>query len=347
MTPRPRSVALVAVLASALLATSACSSTPSPSDTPASSQSSTASAVDHIYGTTEFTTPPTRVATISWVNADAVLALDVVPVGMDSDIWGNNAHNSTDWKDAKLAELGAAIGSTGAPVQFDVSDGIDYAGIAKAKPDAIFAAYSGLSKEEYDKLSKIAPTVGPLAANYTAPWQDVTRAAGEMLGKADAAAAVVKDVEAQIAQQTEKFPELKGATFIAGNLEPAKGGINVYTSGDTRPRFLTALGMVEAPIVKQLATGTGFYTNVSPERADELDSDVFFSWGPGGQNADEVVAANPLFGRIPAYGKGGLVLLTNDADVLAISASSPLSLPWAIDTVVPAIAAGAKAAVGR
>ena len=44
-----------------------------------------------------------------------------------------------------------------APAQYSEADGINFAEIAKTTPDVILAAYSGLTKADYDKLSKIAP----------------------------------------------------------------------------------------------------------------------------------------------------------------------------------------------
>ena len=85
-----------------------------------------------------------------------------------TDVWGNNAKNSTDWKDAKLEELGAPIGSEKAPVQYSEADGVNFTAIAETQPDLIVAGYSGLTKDEYEKLSKIAPVIGPVAPNYTA-----------------------------------------------------------------------------------------------------------------------------------------------------------------------------------
>jgi iron complex transport system substrate-binding protein len=60
-----------------------------------------------------------------------------------------------------------------------------------------------------------------------------------------------------------------------------------------------------------------------------------------------VITDNKLFAQIPAVAKGGLVTLNNDMDVLAISATSPLSIQWTIDKLVPKLAAGAKAATGK
>lgn len=344
-----RRTGLVAVATAALaLGLSACgAAAPEAANTSASSvEAAFPVSIEHIYGTTEITKKPERIATISWVNADAVLALGVVPVGMDADSYGNNAKNSTDWKDAKLTELGAEIGSEKAPVQYSAADGVNFTAIAEVQPDLIVAGYSGLTKDEYDKLSKIAPVIGPLAANYTASWQTVTSAVGKALGKDAEAKSLVTELEGKVAAAAEANPVFKETTFIAGDLNPTTNVISIYATGDNRPRFLSALGMTQAKVVDDNAKDGEFYLEWSAERANELDSDVFFTAvAPG--SADTVIIDNKLFAQIPAVTKGGLVTLNNDMDVLAISATSPLSIQWTIDKLVPKLAAGAKAATGK
>lgn len=346
-----RRSALLALTSTAVLGLSACATSSTSTTSSASTSGSTSASaaqnfpvtVKHIYGETVIDAAPTKIATVSWVNADTVLALGVVPVGMAKDVWGQNANNSTDWKDAKLKELGAEIGSDKAPVQYDEADGINFEEIAKLQPDLIVAAYSGLTQEEYTKLSKIAKVVGPVAAAYTAPWQDSTLAIGQALGKEAEAKELIATVEKQLTDAGDANPVLQNTTYIAGNLEPATGGINIYTAGDNRSRFLASLGMTEAPIVEKNKQGDSFYYNWSAERANELVADVFFTWLPEGSTVDDI-KKDKLLGQIPAAATGGLVAESSQALTLAVSASSPLSLPWALDQIVPNIVKGAEAA---
>ncbi|MFF5794327.1 ABC transporter substrate-binding protein [Paeniglutamicibacter sp. NPDC012692] len=343
-----RSGLFAAAAAAIALSLTACGSAApeAASTSPAAAEAAFPVTVEHIYGTTKIPKKPERIATVSWVNADAVLALGVVPVGMASDVWGNNAKNSTDWKDAKLEELGAPIGSEKAPVQYSEADGVNFTAIAEVQPDLIVAGYSGLTKDEYEKLSKIAPVIGPVAPNYTSRWQDVTSAVGKALGKDTEAKTLISDLEGKLTAAGEANPVFKETTFIAGNLEPADGGINLYASGDNRPRFLSALGMTQAKIVDENVKAGEFYLPWSAERANELDSDIFFTWIPAGSSTTEITE-NKLFAQIPAVSKGGLVAVDSDMDVLAVSATSPLSVQWAIDKVVPKLAAAAQAASGK
>ena len=101
--------------------------------------------------------------------------------------------------------------------------------------------------------------------------------------------------------------------------------------------------MTQAKIVDENAKDGEFFLPWAAERANELESDIFFTWAAAGR-ASTRSRQNKLFSQIPAVAKGGLVAAANDMEVLAISAASPLSVPYAIDKVVPALAAGAQAA---
>ncbi|RKW70280.1 ABC transporter substrate-binding protein [Galactobacter caseinivorans] len=303
--------------------------------------------VKSVYGETEIKEEPERVVSVSWVNGDTALALGVVPVAVPKVTWGMNANNSTDWADAKLDSLGAGKGSDKAPTFFDEPVGdVAYDAIADADPDVILAAYSGLTKEQYEKLSKIAPVVGPGVAAYGTPWEQSTEMIGQALGKSAEAKQLITDTEATIKKAADANPQLKGKTFIAGNFEPNQGGINVYTSADNRPRLLTALGMKEAPVVKANEKPGAFFFNYSAEKADELDSQIFFTWFPEGQNK-ESIEKDKLLNRIPAITKGGLVGTSDNQLLLSVSAANPLSLAWGADKIAALVGNGADVVEGK
>ena len=303
--------------------------------------------VKNIYGETTIDAKPERVATLSWVNADTALALGTVPVAMPKIVWGNNANNSNDWTDAKLKELGAEKGSDKAPTFYDEPSGdVNYDAIADSDPDVILAAYSGLTKEQYDKLSKIAPVVGPGSANYGTSWQDSTTLIGEALGKEDEAKQVISETDKAISDAADKYPQLKDKTFIAGNFEADGGGINIYAEQDNRSRLLSALGMKLAPVVTKNQKSDAFFFNWSPEKGDELDSDVFFTWFPEGQTKASI-EKDKLLGRIPAVKNGGLVGTSDNQLLFSVSSASPLSLQWGVDKIAALLAKGVDASEGK
>ena len=301
--------------------------------------------IPHAFGETVISAKPQRVATVAAGNHEVPLALGVVPVGMAAVEFGGNAEKSTDWFDAKLAETEGAQ----KPVQWSEASGIDAEAIAAVKPDVILAVYSGITQEDYDRLSKIAPTVAypKDVPAYGTSWQQSTEVIGRVLGKEQEAEELIADLEQQIKDAGEKHAGLQGASFVYGTIDPAAADqISIYTDVDNRPKFLELLGMEQAPVVTENSPeDQAFFFTWSPERADELESDVLVSWALDASVA-EAIEADPLLSALPAVQKDGLVLQVDQQEVLSVSAISPLSIPFALEKVVPPIAEAAKTAQG-
>jgi iron complex transport system substrate-binding protein len=69
---------------------------------------------------------------------------------------------------------------------------------------------------------------------------------------------------------------------------------------------------------------------------------VFVTWVPDSSTAD-AIKSDPLLSQIPAIKNGALVADSNNTLTLSISAASPLSLPWSLDTFLPQLATAADA----
>lgn len=335
-----------AVLAAALLTLSACSTGPAASMPDASSSSSAQFPVTikHVFGETIIKEQPTRVATVSWVNDDVAIALGVVPVGVPKNEWGGNEQGSTPWKDAALEKMGAGFGSEKAPVQYSEADGINFTEIAKLTPDVILAAYSGLTEEDYKKLTEIAPVVAHPQLAYGTSWQEATTLIGKALGKDPEAAKLVSDTEATVKEKAAKYPQIAGKSYIYGYALPSDlTQTGIYTANDNRPRFLSSIGMKLAPVAEKASAGSKeFFVPWSAEKANELESDIFLT-SVEDAGAAGAIKKHPLLGQIPAVKSGAFVADADKSLVLAISASSPLSLPWALDTFLPQLASAADA----
>lgn len=338
-----RLVAITTALAlAAALAGCASTTAPTAAAKPADGSAAFPVSIHTAFGTTTIAKRPIRVATISWINDDISIALGVVPVGMPTDSYGGNKNGSLPWKDAALTKLGAGPGTAKYPKQYTETDGPNDDAVAALHPDVILAAYSGLDKQSYQKLSQIAPVVAYPKVAYGTSWQTATTMIGEALGRKAQAAALISRTDADIASAAKAHPDLAGKTFVYANIDPADAGqINLYTPQDNRPRLLTQLGMTLAPEVAAAATGSSqFFIPWSNERANELKADVLVGFGP-----DSVTKASlkkdPLLGQIPAVKSGAVLIQHDETDIFAISAADPLSLPWALDRFVPQLAAAA------
>lgn len=327
-----RSAFLKATAATALTGLLAACTTGS-NDTSSSSTSSAASGesytVKHAFGETTFTAVPQKIAVVNfWKNPDVLLALGVVPAGTPVVTYGANAKGSTDWFDAKLAELGGT-----APVTYDETDGPDYEALATLEPDAIFSVYGDMTQEVYDKLTGIAPVVAmPEGVGaYAASWEDVVTQAGAMLQKQDEAKALIEKTNKLISDAATAHSNLAGKTFVAGMFDLEAQTLSAYVASDSRSQFLTSLGMELAPYIEQNATeADAFFMTISGEVLPEVQSDLVWAWGTSDSD-EEAIKSNTLFSQMPAVANGGLVVETDAAISLALSAASPLSLDWAIN----------------
>ncbi|WP_326503657.1 ABC transporter substrate-binding protein [Rothia nasimurium] len=327
-----RSTFLKATAATALTGLLAACTTGS-NDTSSSSTSSAASGesytVKHAFGETTFTAVPQKIAVVNfWKNPDVLLALGVVPAGTPVVTYGANANGSTDWFDAKLAELGGT-----APVTYDETDGPDYEALATLAPDAIFSVYGDMTQEVYDKLTAIAPVVAAPegVGAYAASWEDVVNQAAAMLQKDDEGAALIEATNKTIDDAAAKYSNLAGKTFVAGMFDLEAQTLSAYVASDSRSQFLTSLGMELAPYIEQNATeADAFFMTISGEVLPEVQSDIVWAWGTSDSD-EEAIKSNTLFSQMPAVANGGLVVETDTAISLALSAASPLSLDWAIN----------------
>lgn len=327
-----RATFLKATAATALTGLLAACTTGS-NDTSSSSTSSAASGesytVKHAFGETTFTAVPQKIAVVNfWKNPDVLLALGVVPAGTPVVTYGANANGSTDWFDAKLAELGGT-----APVTYDETDGPDYEALATLAPDAIFSVYGDMTQEVYDKLTAIAPVVAAPegVGAYAASWEDVVNQAAAMLQKDDEGAALIEATNKTIDDAAAKYSNLAGKTFVAGMFDLEAQTLSAYVASDSRSLFLTSLGMELAPYIEQNATeADAFFMTISGEVLPEVQSDIVWAWGTSDSD-EEAIKSNTLFSQMPAVANGGLVVETDAAISLALSAASPLSLDWAIN----------------
>lgn len=325
-----RATFLKITAASALTGILSACSTGSGASSSTSEASGGSYTVEHAFGSTTFTSVPHKIAVVEpWKNPDVLLALGVVPAGTPYVSWGENANRSTDWFDAKLAELGGEE-----PTRYDETDGPNYEALAALEPDAIFSPYGDMTQEVYDKLSGIAPVIpAPVGVGaYETSWQECLEMAGKMLQREKDAAAVVTEVEQKLAEATAAYPNLKGASFIAGYFDTTANTFGAYTSEDSRPQFFSSIGMVNAPyIAEHEGEAAGVFLNISSEVLDEVECDVLWAWANSPEDI-EAIRGNELFATMPALKNNAALFDTDKHKGLALSAASPLSLPWVLES---------------
>lgn len=336
---------LAAGAAAALALSLAACATPSAGGSAASGDAADNSAVvadgtfpvtiSHVYGETTIEKQPERVATVAWSNQEVPLALGVVPVGMAKVTWGDDDGDGVlPWVEDTLDELGADT-----PVLFDETDGIDFEAVADTKPDVILAAYSGLTQEDYDTLSKIAPVVAYPDVAWGTSIDDMIRLDSKAIGLSTSGDKLIEDLQTEADAALEAHSELKDKKLLFSYIDPSDlSQIGFYNAIDTRPGYLhDNLGLPYPAIVEQSADSTEFYQTVSSEEAEKFeDVDVFVVYGD--ESVIPVLQADPLLSKIPAIAEGRIATL-GDATPLAASANpSPLSITWGLDDYLAVLA---------
>lgn len=332
-----RTIAVIAATAAATLAFAGCSSpAPEENGSTAASDGAFPVTIEHAFGETEITAVPERVATWGWGSTEAVLALGVVPVAMAQQSYGANEEGVLPWVAEELDELGAVTPT----ILTDDGEAPPYEELVEAAPDVILAPYSGITEEQYELLSEIAPTVAYEGEPWTTPWRDVVTTVGAALGLEDEAEGVLDDLDAELAAQAEAHPELDGRTVAA--VWDVAGTFYVYTPEDSRVEFLSALGLETAPAVGELANGDSpFYYTLSYEQLDRLESDLLISYHDTQAEADAFLASAPIQ-ALPAVSRGQVAQVVGTELIAAVSPPTALSLTYGLDELVSALSDAAQ-----
>lgn len=282
--------------------------------------------IEHKYGSTTITEEPQRVLSLGYSDQDAILALGVKPIAVR--YWlGDESLAAQAWAQDELGDA--------TPEVLNMPE-IDFEKVASLQPDLIIALYSGITAEVYETLSNIAPVVAQPGeyVDFGIPWQQQTLTVGQALGKEAEAKQLIADVEAQFAAATEAHPEFQGGAGIVAFSFTA-GEYGVYSAEDPRSRFLGALGF-ELPEQVAEIMGDEFFTYISTERMDLLQSDVLI-WILYGNDA-ETITSDPLYGQLPVHQEGRDIFPSQEVTD-ALSFSTVLSLPYALEQMVPIIVA--------
>ncbi len=329
-----RLAAIGAVTAILAMTLAACSSTPETAPSASSEPSGSGEypiVIEHALGVTEIPAKPERVATVQWANHEVPLALGVVPVGMAAANFGDDDGDGLlPWVKERLDELG---GQT--PVLFDETDGIDFEAVADTDPDVILASYSGLTQEDYDTLSEIAPVVAYPEGPWATSWRDVIEYNAAGMGMAAEGEQLIADIETQISDAVAEYPQLAGtATMFLTHVDTSDlSEVSFYTANDTRAAFFEDLGLATPASIAEVSQDEEVFSGtVSAEQVDVF-SDVELIVTYGDAELVATLEADPLLSQMPAVANGAIVHLTSDPIGTAAN-PTPLAISWVLDDYV-------------
>lgn len=276
----------------------------------------------HKFGTTTIEKQPQRVVSLGFAGIDNLLALGVKPVAVR--YWyGDYEYAAWPWAQGALGDA-----------KPDVLKGdINIEQIAALQPDVIMAVSSGITQEQYDLLSQIAPVVASEAqyGDYGTPWQADVRTDGKALGLTEKAEAAIKTIEDRFAEIRAAHPDWEGQSAAVGFYWNDAPG--AYRSIDIRPRMLEALGFKTPEAIDKLAAPDVFFVSTSAEDMSPLDTDLLIWFDDEGK-----VETLKLRPQMRAF-KEGREIFPDAILSGAFSYSSLLSIDYALDHLVPLIEA--------
>ncbi len=150
-------------------------------------------------------------------------------------------------------------------------------------------------------------------ASWSTDWRETIRLNSAGLGLAVEGEALIADIEAKIAAEVAKYPELKGkrAMFVTHLDATDLSVVNFYTTQDTRVRFFHDLGLSMPKSVIEASSSGSFAGSVSAERIDLFnDVDILVTYGDPSLIA--AMKANPLLAHMPAVRQDAIVTLGRD-----------------------------------
>lgn len=280
--------------------------------------------VEHAFGSTTVESEPTRVVSVGYTEQDTLLALGVVPVGV-TEWYGEQPYATWPWAQDELGDA--------EPTVLSADDGIQFEAVAALEPDLIVATNAGLDQDDYDTLSAIAPVVAQSEEAYFEPWDVQTLTIGTALGKADEAQELVDGIKDRFAAAAE-HPEFAGTPAVFLQNAVYEGDLIAYQEG-LSTAFLTDLGFTIPGVLDQFATEGQAY--VPLEQASVLDEGDVLIWGTEAP-ADRTALESLGVYRSLAAVQGGHLVFTDGTLAGAIYFTSPLSLPYLLDELVPALA---------
>ena len=287
--------------------------------------------IKHKFGSTTIEEEPRRIVVAGLREQDPLLALGVVPVAT-TEWYGKHPGAVFPWAKDEL-------GDARVPTVLSNEDGVEVEKIAAQRPDVIVAVYSGLTKKEYEALSRFAPVVAQPRdqVDYGSSWQEETLMSGRAVGRPALARELVARTDKLIADAAAEHPEFKGQT--AANITDYQG-IFVYGPQDVRTRMLEELGFTYPDELRAAFPGE-FGGQLSDEKVEALDIGALVWFADGDRTVAEL-KRDPVYSKLDVREEGrDIFIRANDRVYEATSFPSVLSMPTLIEELVPRLAAAA------
>jgi iron complex transport system substrate-binding protein len=267
---------LAASLAAVALLATGCSSAASEEEPAA--EADTSYTVEHAMGETEFETVPERIVVLDSPMLDALVALDITPVGAPEIAAGRGFP-------AYLADDLDGTESIGYIAEPDID------AIANLAPDLIIG--SKVRHEAlYEELSAIAPTV--FSEDTGTNWTEQAELTAAAVNQSDKMDELIGEVEDRAAEVGEAVAA-DGVT--ASIVRFRSDNFRLYGPGTFSGSLLTDMGF---DLGADRDWNEYSMMELSPELYEQIDGDVVFYMSPGGDpTATTQAQITGLWGSLP------------------------------------------------
>lgn len=284
--------------------------------------------ITHEYGTITVPTKPLRIVSLSTSGNAIASALGTPAVLEKKNV------NSPTGRDSWLPAANPQ------PELMNTFTGVNIEQVASMRPDLIIATdvQSKTSRENYDKLSRIAPTIARQSDGETATLLSV----GDALGNRAAVQRMIDDADAEREATVQKYPGLKDVSVAYGLISDNTIGVQLDKSLTTSVAFLEGLGLtlpgelVQSYREKKGLPGPPGTFVFSWESTAMLASSrliMMSTYGDGVRGRFEQSAA---YRALPATQRGDFNFL--DIEVVAgLQLAGPYNTKWLLGKLDPAL----------
>lgn len=328
-TPLSRRLLLTGSLSALILGgLAACSDDESDAPVPTASPTPAfPTTVEHVYGQTVVKAEPRRIVVVGYTEQDVLLALGVAPIATTQWI-GDAPYAVYPWAVDKLGDA--------KPTVLESVEGLPIEEITKLKPDLIIGTNAGLSRADYDELTKIAPTIpnsGASGNDYYESWPTQTVLVGQAVGKLDQARKLVDDLTQRYADAAAAHPQWDKVTAGFVQAPYDDGSVIAWPTG-LGTDFLTDLGFVIPASFDKFVSKDVAQAQIPGKNATVLNDAKVLVWSTDVEGDGTDIQRDKILGTLDAV-KDGRSIYTGELLTSAIYFNSILSLPFVLDQLVP------------
>ncbi|HET7735113.1 MAG TPA: iron-siderophore ABC transporter substrate-binding protein [Nocardioidaceae bacterium] len=318
---------LLAALPLAVTLTACGTSEPAADDTAETpAASGPVSVVDSRGETVELEAPATKVVALEWMQAESLITLGVMPVGL-----ADKEYYNTWVASAPVDDSVAAVGSRGEPSTTSV---------LKLAPDLVIADAT-TSANAIKALEKQVPVLVVRSADAKDQLQtmrDGFTMIAEAVGKETEAEEVLADLDAKLAEGKEAIEASDSAgtsfAFADGWVDGGNVAVRMFGEGSLMSDLAESLGLENAwtqPVDGEWGLGT-----TDPEGLTTLEGDVSFFYNQPEEGSDVFVddlEKNPIWTTLPFVEAGRVYKL----DTGVWTFGGPRSAEKFVDSVVASL----------